>query len=106
MKYLPARTQLHAPRVAPPRGERGLKFICGKGYAYALLRRSPSWGAWIEITFAARISIILPVAPPRGERGLKCLYRARAYSGQNVAPPRGERGLKFQVHAHVRRHAE
>ena len=34
--------------VAPPRGVRGLKFIGGQDANYRL-RRTPSWGAWIEI---------------------------------------------------------
>ena len=35
--------------VAPPRGERGLKSRVGWAAAYGNYRRSPSWGAWIEI---------------------------------------------------------
>ena len=35
-------------KVAPPRGERGLKFANTVNQIY-LKRRSPSWGAWIEI---------------------------------------------------------
>ena len=56
--------------VAPPRGERGLKFAKGVVEGKSTCR-SPSWGAWIEI---ARTRCRTPesrVAPPRGERGLK-----------------------------------
>ena len=58
--------------VAPPRGERGLKFV-----AQGRTRN------------AAR------VAPPRGERGLKCVEQQAAGKTGQVAPPRGERGLKL-----------
>ena len=57
--------------VAPPRGERGLKY---------LLPPRASAGAC--------------VAPPRGERGLKYAEHAYGTKGDTVAPPRGERGLK------------
>ena len=52
---MPQMTRTHTRRlnVAPPRGERGLK-SCG---LHSPMRpasgRSPSWGAWIEITAAA-----------------------------------------------------
>ena len=35
--------------VAPPRGERGLKFAKGVTEGKSTYGRSPSWGAWIEI---------------------------------------------------------
>ena len=35
-------------RVAPPRGERGLKSVAGYRVIRPI-RRSPSWGAWIEM---------------------------------------------------------
>ena len=38
-----------------------------------MIRRSPSWGAWIEMIAAALSYIGFAVAPPRGERGLKLL---------------------------------
>ena len=105
------------------------------------MRRSPSWGAWIEIAQARHPPPCRKVAPPRGERGLKCdkdvarrrrccrrapaggggfeilgqiskasirLSRSPAWGAwiemsyeplilrrANVAPPRGERGLEF-----------
>ena len=34
-------------------------------------RRSPSWGAWIEIHRPITSGFFVAVAPPRGERGLK-----------------------------------
>ena len=59
-------------RVAPPRGERGLKHLdCGQR------------GAENQ------------VAPPRGERGLKLPVPAFSHAVLHVAPPRGERGLKL-----------
>ena len=59
-------------KVAPPRGERGLKFACD-----ALCIPAPR------------------VAPPRGERGLKSPVGVVDTTVLYVAPPRGERGLKF-----------
>ena len=57
--------------------------------------RSPSWGAWIEMTRAiTQRPRSRTVAPPRGERGLKLADVQEAYGGDIVAPPRGERGLK------------
>ena len=56
--------------VAPPRGERGLKLLAVVTVAVHM-RRSPSWGAWIEIREPATITMRYSVAPPRGERGLK-----------------------------------
>ena len=58
-------------RVAPPRGERGLKYPHPQAGDMRPGRRSPSWGAWIEIVRVACPSFCPPVAPPRGERGLK-----------------------------------
>ena len=57
--------------VAPPRGERGLKY-------------------WLRDIRG----LIDGVAPPRGERGLKCLTELEIFLPAKVAPPRGERGLK------------
>ena len=57
--------------VAPPRGVRGLKYIGGQDANYRL-RRTPSWGAWIEITPTKTSPRRAKVAPPRGVRGLKC----------------------------------
>ena len=39
----------------------------------AALRRSPSWGAWIEIIWLQNHIPPRAVAPPRGERGLKSM---------------------------------
>ena len=56
--------------VAPPRGERGLKYICPRE-DFEALGRSPSWGAWIEMHLTRVCACRHQVAPPRGERGLK-----------------------------------
>ena len=58
-------------KVAPPRGERGLKYIA-QAPRHDGWGRSPSWGAWIEIPLRASALPPFRVAPPRGERGLKC----------------------------------
>ena len=107
---------MHFSAVAPPRGERGLKYAAW-GLSARTYRRSPSWGAWIEIpvlpaaccstrsrspSWGAWIEIAVQwrtlvdkkVAPPRGERGLKFRVAALAAKVSSVAPPRGERGLK------------
>ena len=105
--------------VAPPRGERGLKCLIRLLLFVQCHRRSPSWGAWIEMLKNSSRSKQRMVAPPRGERGLKCLSSVKKLlrygrspswgawieiiSGDTVtigsltvAPPRGERGLKLQ----------
>ena len=63
-------------------------------------RRSPSWGAWIEMPRTPSPTTTRTVAPPRGERGLKFLKNFLRYNPIEVAPPRGERGLKFTVGVH------
>ena len=60
-----------ANRVAPPRGERGLKYLPDHD-----------------------LKIPGEVAPPRGERGLKSPTAEERLRADMVAPPRGERGLK------------
>ena len=72
IEIFPAAFANGIPRVAPPRGERGLKsgLLC-------------------------RTNDRIQVAPPRGERGLKLLRRRLKRQERKVAPPRGERGLKF-----------
>ena len=57
--------------VAPPRGVRGLKCFAAISSRCAS-RRTPSWGAWIEILFRILLFADFIVAPPRGVRGLKC----------------------------------
>ena len=44
-------------RVAPPRGERGLKFDLYSDGCEAAGSRSPSWGAWIEIHAAVAVRV-------------------------------------------------
>ena len=83
-------------KVAPPRGERGLKSCRIESECAARTRRSPSWGAWIEIALQISLSPTFSVAPPRGERGLKFqALQSFLLVWARVAPPRGERGLKF-----------
>ncbi len=74
LKYEGLIKQLSDGSVAPPRGERGLK-----SYYKVLMRNGTK------------------VAPPRGERGLKYLYTAKTPFAATVAPPRGERGLKYEL---------
>ena len=57
--------------VAPPRGERGLKYVGWRMERRHTGRRSPSWGAWIEMVSSSLTALVYLVAPPRGERGLK-----------------------------------
>ena len=44
--------------VAPPRGERGSKFMLAACRLHPPSRRSPSWGAWIEITLGRIIGAV------------------------------------------------
>ena len=57
--------------VAALRGQRGLKFYGHGYYDSCILRRCPSWAAWIEIAVVSCIASILTVAALRGQRGLK-----------------------------------
>ena len=62
------------PLVAPPRGERGLKYEADSRASNVDRGRSPSWGAWIEMFIGyKKAADKIVVAPPRGERGLKFL---------------------------------
>ena len=58
-------------KVAPPRGERGLKLPLVTDALKRADGRSPSWGAWIETLNNVNNLNYAVVAPPRGERGLK-----------------------------------
>ena len=80
-------------KVAPPRGERGLKLPFFIKFI-SIFCRSPSWGAWIETEVWESSSRKAGVAPPRGERGLKPFDSYIIIPYRWVAPPRGERGLK------------
>ena len=51
LKYICLLTHPKYVRVAPPRGERGLKCIGRLWLSAECPSRSPSWGAWIEILF-------------------------------------------------------
>ena len=48
-----------------------IEMIISSAVIAAAARRSPSWGAWIEITVWNALRNNTNVAPPRGERGLK-----------------------------------
>ena len=89
--------------VAPPRGERGLKYNI-ESHHFHHECRSPSWGAWIEISFPFSFFPFQKVAPPRGERGLKFNAGDRVRILEDVAPPRGERGLKYHKHGAIQNH--
>ena len=88
-----ARRETNSLSVAPPRGERGLKLLA-RLTRLCHVRRSPSWGAWIEIKAGKRFAYHGRVAPPRGERGLKLTPFGALAPCFIVAPPCGERGLK------------
>ena len=75
-----------AAKVAPPRGERGLKFHALMMGLYSVTRRSPSWGAWIEMAVGRELDVFASVAPPRGERGLKYPCRVRQLAHQQSLP--------------------
>ena len=118
---------LYIGRVAPPRGERGLK-QCQPYQKIQLISRSPSWGAWIETrSQLGRLSPIGGRSPSWGawiETMLLMIWRKERGSRSpswgawietyvpyfsppylKVAPPRGERGLKhwrWQCCIHMR----
>ena len=112
-RYIPC---LKLRIVAPPRGERGLK-CGGTTPSGTWLRRSPSWGAWIEIavrhkgryvqvgrspSWGAWIEIIMvhtyimchDCRSPSWGAWIEISLLRRYRSTALVAPPRGERGLK------------
>ena len=63
LKYNRSALRCQGLRVAPPRGERGLKCRLLAADIKGDYRRSPSWGAWIEI-FAKLADIALHVSLP------------------------------------------
>ena len=79
--------------VAPPRGERGLKFSFGAALP-PLARRSPSWGAWIEIVCVGVYGCVINCRSPSWGAWIEISYEPLILRRANVAPPRGERGLK------------
>ena len=105
--------------VAPPRGERGLKFsfgaalpplarrspswgawieiVCVGVYGCVINCRSPSWGAWIEISYGYIIQQILYCRSPSWGAWIEMLTVTVPRRKSAVAPPRGERGLKYQI---------
>ena len=82
--------------VAPPRGERGLKCRPARSCPQAI-RRSPSWGAWIEIACLARLNVAVIGRSPSWGAWIEMVTCWSKPAGYTVAPPRGERGLKFGV---------
>ena len=51
--------------------------------------RSPSWGAWIEMSMPSSCVASLTVAPPRGERGLKSRYTSVCAVAKGRSPSWG-----------------
>ena len=107
-----------AESVAPPRGERGLKYIPKNYEGEKTMGRSPSWGAWIEILFPfCLLALRLSRSPSWGAwieiscsatRLVRRISRSPSWGAwieiallsllllpSLVAPPRGERGLKL-----------
>ena len=80
--------------VAPPRGERGLKSRCAKSFPSPCARRSPSWGAWIEIRCHSWLYPAKACRSPSWGAWIEICVLLIRWSAWCVAPPRGERGLK------------
>ena len=80
--------------VAPPRGERGLKLMCFSA-RQRMACRSPSWGAWIEISAPLKRRGFKPGRSPSWGAWIEIPARLQPYRVSCVAPPRGERGLKW-----------
>ena len=95
MKYSARGFAAWVLQVAPPRGERGLKFSLLWGGIAAPCRRSPSWGAWIEICRFLLSFYKIERRSPSWGAWIE-IHDAREIACDNrVAPPRGERGLKY-----------
>ena len=101
MKWLAPGLYFALLLVAPPRGERGLKFgDCQRDYK-AKGVAPPRGERGLKYCSAAWRIVFITVAPPRGERGLKFAGACAVIIPMRVAPPRGERGLKY-VHGRRR----
>ena len=100
-----AQYDLHFSPVAPPRGERGLKYR-GVCFPPAPLRRSPSWGAWIEMLKSATISPTSGRRSPSWGAWIEIIRLQNHIPPRAVAPPRGERGLKCYYGQPVGQHAQ
>ena len=82
--------------VAPPRGERGLKFPVVRQTLVVFAVAPPRGERGLKLHDVEFDGTNDAVAPPRGERGLKSPSAALAAASNVVAPPRGERGLKLR----------
>ena len=60
------------------------------------IRRSPSWGAWIEIATRHMGIKSSPCRSPSWGAWIEIPFSLGRYHSSAVAPPRGERGLKFR----------
>ena len=106
-------------KVAPPRGERGLKsaardflgddisrspswgawieITLGRCTLAESMRRSPSWGAWIEIRSKSLCTLTTMGRSPSWGAWIEMPKNANRNHKHSVAPPRGERGLKSDL---------
>ena len=122
MKYCGLAEKHLMHKVAPPRGERGLKSfalatktpsgrrspswgawieICARSVMLsAPSGRSPSWGAWIEIAISSSKALNLCGRSPSWGAWIEITCFFRAATSPAVAPPRGERGLKYNIESH------
>ena len=72
--------------VAPPRGERGLKYSAVKQVRRDF-SRSPSWGAWIEIQIHALSRLSLGCRSPSWGAWIEITRRLTTLSQMNASLP-------------------
>ena len=85
--------------VAPPRGERGLKSMSRHRPAYPLPRRSPSWGAWIEINSAVRIIAAALCRSPSWGAWIEISARWIVKEAQESRSPSWGAWIEIMLHA-------
>ena len=61
----------------------------GRDLEHDVVRSRPVWGAWIEMTTAARAALAEASRAPYGARGLKCYADDLVLIDNNVAPRMG-----------------
>ena len=85
--------------VAPPHGERGLKYVVGRRRP-VVVRCSPSRGAGIEIMTQTWFTFCISGCSPSRGAGIVISESGPHWSENRSRFPRGERGLKWELVQH------